>query len=89
MGYNWLSSTAGPTLERYLSMYPESTVVFNFGLNDYQYQKNHYIQYYKRFIEKHPNLDMYLMSINSVRGVGAYNVCNATINNYIVETVGW
>ncbi len=82
MGYNWLASTAGPRLERYLSMYPESTVVFNFGLNDYQYQKNQYLQYYKRFIAKHPKLDMYIMSINPVTGVGAYNVCNATIKPF-------
>lgn len=82
MGYNWLASTAGPRLEQYLSMYPESTVVFNFGLNDYQYQKNRYLQYYRNFIASHPKADIYIMSINPVIGNGAYNVCNATIKPF-------
>lgn len=82
MGYNWLVSTAGPRLEAYLSQYPESTVVFNFGLNDYLYQKNNYLRYYKDFIDRHPKADIYIMSINPVIGVGAYNVCNATIKPF-------
>lgn len=82
MGYNWLSSTAGPRLESYLSQYPESTVVFNFGLNDYLYQKNNYLKYYRNFIARHPKADIYIMSINPVIGVGAYNVCNATIKPF-------
>lgn len=82
MGYNWLASTAGPILESYLSQYPESTVVFNFGLNDYLYQKNNYLRYYRDFIAGHPKADIYIMSINPVIGVGAYNVCNATIKPF-------
>jgi len=82
MGYNWLVSTAGPRLEAYLSRYPESTVVFNFGLNDYQYQKENYLRYYRNFLAGHPGADIYLMSINPVSGVGAYNVCNATIEPF-------
>lgn len=79
MGYNWLASTAGPRLESYLSQYPESTVVFNFGLNDYQYQKANYLNYYRHFIASHPKADIYIMSVNPVIGVRAYNVSNATI----------
>lgn len=79
MGYSWLVSTAGPMLESYLSRYPESTVVFNFGLNDYLYQQENYLRYYRNFLAGHPKADIYMMSVNPVSGVGAYNVCNATI----------
>lgn len=82
MGYNWLASTAGPRLESYLSRYPESTVVFNFGLNDYQYQKDNYLKYYRNFIASHPKADIYIMSVNPVSGVGAYNVSNASIKPF-------
>lgn len=82
MGYNWLKSTAGPMLESYLASYPESTVVFGFGLNDYLYQQAKYIAYYRSFIASHPNVNIYLMSINPVIGVGAYNVSNATITPF-------
>lgn len=82
MGYNWLASTAGTALESYLFRYPESTVVFNFGLNDYQYQKENYLKYYRNFIANHPKADIYIMSINPVSGVGAYNVSNATIKPF-------
>lgn len=82
MGYDWLRSTAGPMLESYLASYPESTVVFGFGLNDSLYQQAKYIAYYRSFIASHPNANIYLMSINPVIGVGAYNVSNATIRPF-------
>lgn len=41
-GIQRLKSTAGPMLESYLASYPESTVVFGFGLNDYLYQQANY-----------------------------------------------
>lgn len=82
MGYDWLRSTAGPLLQSYLATYPESTVIFNFGLNDYLYQQAKYIDYYRSFIANYPNADIYLMSINPVIGVGAYNVSNATIKPF-------
>ena len=82
MGYNWLRSTAGPMLESYLASYPESTVVFGFGLNDYLYQQANYLTYYRSFIASHPRANIYLMSINPVIGVGAYNVSNATIRPF-------
>ena len=78
MGYDWLLSTAGPMLESYLAAYPESTVVFGFGLNDYLYQQEKYIAYYRSFIASH----IYLTSVNPVIGVGAYNVSNTTIKPF-------
>lgn len=82
MGYDWLLSTAGPMLESYLAAYPESTVVFGFGLNDYLYQQEKYIAYYRSFIASHPNANIYLTSVNPVIGVGAYNVSNTTIKPF-------
>lgn len=79
MGYDWLRSTAGPLLQSYLATYPESTVIFCFGLNDYLYQQARYIDYYRSFIASYPDANIYLMSLNLVIGVGAYNVCNDNI----------
>ena len=79
MGYDWLRSTAGPLLQSYLATYPESTVIFCFGLNDYLYQQARYIDYYRSFIASYPDANIYLMSLNPVIGVGAYNVCNDNI----------
>ena len=79
MGYDWLKSTAGPLLQSYLATYPESTVIFCFGLNDYLYQQARYIDYYRSFIASYPDANIYLMSLNPVIGVGAYNVCNDNI----------
>ena len=82
MGYDWLISTAEPMLESYLSAYPEFTVAFGFGLNDYLYQQEKYIAYYRSFIASHPNANIYLTSVNPVIGVGAYNVSNTTIKPF-------
>ena len=82
MGYDWLRSTADPMLRSYLRTYPESTVVFNFGLNDYLYQQAKYIPYYRSFIASYPNANIYIMSLNPVIGVRAYNVSNATIKPF-------
>ena len=79
MGYDWLRSTAGPLLQSYLATYPESTVILCFGLNDYLYQQARYIDYYRSFIASYPDANIYLMSLNPVIGVGAYNVCNDNI----------
>ncbi len=63
-GIKFLQLNAGPRLCAYLSVFPNSTVVFQFGNNSLSsYKKNaaKYFKYYKKLMQAFPDADFYFM----------------------------
>ena len=66
-GYSWLTRCGLPELRAYLSVYPNSKVVFQFGNNDTgKSQDCYFTQYsalYKQLIAEYPSTSFYFMDI--------------------------
>lgn len=85
MGYNWLNSTAGLQVKRYLAGNGNLKVVFAFGINDLG-NISRYISYYKALMKEFPDTEFYFMSVNPVKesqaGAYGYTVRNAAIQSF-------
>ena len=63
-GIKFLLNNAGPRLCAYLSKFPNSTVVFQFGnnnLSEYKKVAPRYFKYYRTLMNAFPNADFYFM----------------------------
>ena len=65
-GYDWLKKYGLPRLEFWLSLYPKSKVVIQFGNNYLSRKDSYFLKYkalYKKLFRKHPKTRFYLMDI--------------------------
>lgn len=85
MGYNWLNSTAGPLLKKYLNANPNVKVVLALGVNDLGNIQS-YLTYYRGLIKKYPKTEFYILSVNPVdeakEAIYGYYVKNARITSF-------
>lgn len=85
MGYEWLNSTAGPVLRKYLKSNPNVKVVLALGVNDLR-NVQLYIKYYKYLIRKYPKTEFYILSVNPVdeakEALNGYHVKNDRIVSF-------
>lgn len=85
MGYEWLKSTGGQTLQSYLKLNPNVKVVLALGVNDLG-NVNSYIKYYKNLMKKYPKTEFYVLSVNPVdekkEASHGYKIKNSTIRSF-------
>ncbi len=83
-GFYWLLKQALPQLDAWLTLFPESTVVFQMGNNDFHkwFQDNRelYFRLYRRLIDRYPEAKIRLMDILPDKNA-AYDKYAVSFNN--------
>lgn len=89
MGYNWVSSSSIVSkIDSLIKANPNSYVVFNLGVNDYN-NYNSYAKYYNNFASKYSNVKVVVVSVNPIddnkakNGYSARNSGVITFNSKI------
>lgn len=80
-GYNWLKTTAGPLLKKYLDANPDVKVVIALGMNDLGNIQS-YITYYRELVRSYPDTEFYFLSVNPVVESKLPSVKNSTIESF-------
>ncbi len=78
-GYEWLSETGVPLLERAIDEHPGWPVVCNMGVNDYENITN-YLDLYENLCTLYPDVVFYFLSVNPVDDERSQSVSNENIN---------
>ena len=87
--YSWASTTAVSELGKYLSLFPKSKVVLQFGNNDISSCKdgriNQYIKLYGKLIRKYPQAEFYFMDALPVKDAPKSNQYRKAFNAKLQE----
>lgn len=80
-GYNWFIETGLDEMRSAVEEYPDSVIVFNFGVNDYDNMDN-YLALYKELFEEYPDRHFYFLSVNPIDPELCENITNEEIADF-------
>lgn len=80
-GYQWLSETGLPQITDAIASYPDSPVVFNFGVNDYDNLSN-YLALYESLMQEYPDTHFYFLAVYPVDDAVCKYITNAEISDF-------
>lgn len=80
-GYYWLAETGLPIIKESIASNPESPVVFNFGVNDYDNLSN-YLSLYEEIVSSYPDTHFYFLAVNPIDSALCDNITNEEIMDF-------
>ncbi len=80
-GYDWFVETGLDELRAALEAHPESVIVFNFGVNDYDNLEN-YMELYGSLLEEYADRHFYFLSVNPIDPEQCQNITNEEIADF-------
>jgi lysophospholipase L1-like esterase len=80
-GYEWLSASGLPLLYDAIAAYPDSPVIFNFGVNDYDNMAL-YLALYQSLVQDYPDTRFYFLSVNPIEPTLCHNITNEEIADF-------
>lgn len=80
-GYEWLLETGLPLVKEAIAAHPETPLVINFGVNDYDNLDN-YINLYRSLAEEYPDSHFYFLSVNPIDPELCQNITNEQICDF-------
>lgn len=80
-GYYWLAETGLSLVEDAIAAFPDTPVIFNFGVNDYDNLSN-YLDLYQDLATAYPDTHFYFLSVNPVDPAACKNITNEEIADF-------
>lgn len=80
-GYHWFKETGLSLLQETMKDYPQSPVIFNFGVNDYD-NLALYLSLYKEIVSEYPDTHFYFLSVNPIEPTICKNITNEEICDF-------
>lgn len=80
-GYQWLIEYGLPIIKEAISDNPQSPVIFNFGVNDYD-NLDFYLACYETLTTDYPNTVFYFLSVNPIDPMLCQNITNEEIADF-------
>ena len=80
-GYKWFTETGLDEMRDAIKAHPESVVVFNLGVNDYD-NMDRYIDLYGQLLAEYPDTHFYFLSVNPIDPEECHNITNEDIADF-------
>ena len=80
-GYDWFVETGLDEMRSAIEEHPDSVIVFNFGVNDYDNMEN-YLALYEKLFEEYPDKHFYFLAVNPIDPELCENITNEEIADF-------
>ena len=80
-GYDWFIENGLDEMRSAIRENPESVIVFNFGVNDYDNMEN-YLELYQTLFEEYPDRHFYFLAVNPIDPELCENITNEEIADF-------
>ncbi len=80
-GYNWFVESGLDEMRDALRTHPDSVIVLNFGVNDYDNLEN-YMDLYGSLLQEYPDRHFYFLSVNPIDPEECHNITNEEIADF-------